>query len=233
MKLTTKILSLKSIKIGFDIVFVFLILLLSVFLILSILDIGFFNITKGQIATEVNAERLVENNSVDIFSSIDKTKVDSKISGYRLNLDLKDSNFKGISIVYQLINYFTLSLSIFLIIFIVFHIRKILKSIIREINRNTNTEFKHCIFNNENIRRFRYIGISFIIVPLIDLFLYKFQTYFISKYLFVKESGMELKPIAEYSDISWDYIYIGLLFLSIIEIIRKGMVIQEENDLTV
>lgn len=201
MKPKTKILSLKSIKIGFDIVFVFLIILVSLFLVFSILDISFLNITKGQFATEAFVERLDDNNSIDIFSRIDNSKVDSKVSSYNIILDLKNSNNKSMLIIYQITNFLTLSLGVLLIIFIVFHIRKILKSIIKGLRNNNDSDLKHYIFTNSNIRRFRYIGISFIIAPFIDFFLLKFNSYFISKYFYVKEFGVKLKPVAEFSDI--------------------------------
>lgn len=233
MELNKKILSIKSIKIGFDVVFFLLVILLALFFIASIIDISYLNTSKGHIGSKVEIERTVDNNNIDVFSRINNSKVSSKISSYEIVLNLQDSDSKVMVLIYQIVNFLTLTLGLLLIIFIVFHIRKILKSIVKGIKRNNNTELMHHIFNNSNIRRFRYIGISFIIVPFIDLFLLMFHSYFISKYFYVKDIGVDLKPVTELSIISWDYIFIGLLFLALIEVIRKGMIIQEENDLTV
>ena len=68
-------------------------------------------------------------------------------------------------------------------------------------------------------------------MPLFELIIYFSDSIFLKKYFLIE--GFTLNPIIGLSSISWDYIFIGLLFISLIEVIRRGMTIQEENDLTV
>ena len=65
--------------------------------------------------------------------------------------------------------------------------------------------------------------IEFLSVWIDDLFL---QHYVIFK-------GFNVFSTMTYSDISWDYILIGLMFFALIEVIRQGIAIQDENDLTI
>lgn len=91
--------------------------------------------------------------------------------------------------------------------------------------------YKYFVFNKENIKRFRYIGIGFICMPIIELTIYLFDNYFLKKYFYIPD--YKILPSSSLGYITWEYIFIGLLFITFIEIIRRGISIQEENDLTV
>jgi hypothetical protein len=97
--------------------------------------------------------------------------------------------------------------------------------------KENKEDLQHYMFNKKNIHRFQYIAYGFIAMPIIELLFYCSDTYFLSSYF--KAEGYVLKSVIDLSTISWDYLFIGLLFISLIELIRRGIMIQEENDLTV
>lgn len=229
----TQIFSLKSIKIGFDIVFILLIILVFAFLAISIFDITYLSpkSSYGVIFAEVTPNQVITTKEFQVISKIDKIETKSITQGYNIIISMSYSKFKTLPILYRVVYMFALTLSLLFITFIVFHIRNILKSIIKGIKEERSNSYKHFIFNGQNINRFRYIAYAFIIMPLIELFIYLFDSYFLNKYFFV--SNHYIKPISKLSLISWDYIFIGFIFIAVIEILKRGIKIQEENDLTV
>ncbi|MCK9321613.1 MAG: DUF2975 domain-containing protein, partial [Bacteroidales bacterium] len=133
-------------------------------------------------------------------------------------------------IIFKIVFLLALNLNLFFLIFVFFQASRILSSIIRGI-KNEKENLHHFIFNKRNIKRFQYISYGFIAMPLFELIIYFSDSIFLKKYFLIE--GFTLNPIIGLSSISWDYIFIGLLFISLIEVIRRGMTIQEENDLTV
>lgn len=231
MKPKTKILTLRSIKIGFDIAIV----LLSLFLLLLTLAVfDLSSISKkssvGTIFAKAVPVNKTENEDFIVYSNIKDISVSSYVDSYQLVLNMKSKDLKTIPILYKVIFVSALNLSVFFLIFVLFQASKILKSIVKGMKENKE-DIQHYMFNKKNIHRFQYIAYGFIAMPIIELLLYCSDTYFLSSYF--KAEGYKLKSILDFSSISWDYLFIGLLFISLIELIRRGIMIQEENDLTV
>ena len=238
MKPKTKIITLRTIKIGFDVAIVALSIFLLVLITLVVFDLS--SISKkssvGAIFAKAVPVNKTENEDFIVYSNIKDISVSSYVNSYQLVLDMKSKDLSKMPIIYKVIFVSALNLSIFFLIFVLFQASKILKSIIKGMNEyNDNKEDKealqHYMFNKKNIRRFQYIAYGFIAMPIIELLLYCSDSYFLSTYF--KAEGYVLKSILDFSSISWDYLFIGLLFISLIELIRRGIMIQEENDLTV
>lgn len=235
MKPKTKIITLRTIKIGFDIAIVALSVFLLALIILVVFDLSSIA-TKSSVGTifakAVPINKVATKDFV-VYSNIKDISVSSYVDNYQLVLDMKSKDLSKIPIVYKVIFVSAINLSVFFLIFVLFQASKILKSIIKGMNeyKEDKEALQHYMFNKKNIRRFQYIAYGFIAMPIIELLLYCSDTYFLSTYF--KAEGYVLKSILDFSSISWDYLFIGLLFISLIELIRRGIMIQEENDLTV
>lgn len=232
MKSNTNIKFLKAIKIGFDVAIVAMSLFLVFFICIVVFDISsiYTNSSVSTILAKVTPTENTITKDFIINSQIDNITVSSYVNSYKMVLDMKSSDFSQIPVIYKIIFLTALNLNLFFIIFVFYQASKILKSIIRGIKESKQV-IQHYIFNKKNIRRFQFIAYGFMVMPIIELVIYFSDSHFLSKYFFI--NGFNLKPILDLSSISWDYIFIGLLFISLIEIIRRGIVIQEENDLTV
>lgn len=230
MNKRTQLFSLKSIKIGFDIVFVVLILLTLLLIFASVVEMAYLSPKTNNssiLARIVPLDNTV--NDITLISKIDNSSTKGSIDASDIAIKMDMTNFKSLPILYRIISTLTLVLGLLFLIFVVFHIKNIIKCIIRGMREENS--YKHFVFNKENIKRFRYIGYGFIGMPIIDFVLYLFDTYFLTKYFYLPD--YDIVPFLRLSSISWDYIFIGLLFITFIEIIRRGISIQEENDLTV
>ncbi|MDD2489224.1 MAG: DUF2975 domain-containing protein [Bacteroidales bacterium] len=232
MKSNTNIKFLKAIKIGFDVAIVAMSLFLVFFICIVVFDISsiYTNSSVSTILAKVTPTENTISKDFIINSQIDNITVSSYVNSYEMVLDMKSSDFSQIPVIYKIIFLTALNLNLFFIIFVFYQASKILKSIIRGIKESKQV-IQHYIFNKKNIRRFQFIAYGFMVMPIIELVIYLSDSHFLSKYFSI--NGFNLKPILDLSSISWDYIFIGLLFISLIEIIRRGIVIQEENDLTV
>lgn len=235
MKPKTKIITLRTIKIGFDVAISALSIFLLVLIILVIFDLSSIS-TKSSLGTILAKAIPIEKSTTKDFvvsSKIKDITVSSYVDNYQLVLNTRSNDLKKIPIIYKIIFVSALNLSLFFLIFVLFQASKILKSIIKGMNeyKEDKEALQHYMFNKKNIRRFQYIAYGFIAMPIIELLLYCSDTYFLSTYF--KAEGYVLKSILDFSSISWDYLFIGLLFISLIELIRRGIIIQEENDLTV
>jgi hypothetical protein len=232
MKPQAKIKTLKSIKIGFDIAIILLSLFFLFFITLVYFDLS-TTYTKSSLNTilaKVVPNQPSSTNDFVVSSSKENIHVYSYIESYNVIIDMKSDDVKNVPIIYKIIFLLGLNLNLFFLIFVLYQGRNILKSIINGIKGKTDI-IKHYIFNRKNIRRFQYIAYGFIAMPLIELIIYLSDSYFFGRYFNIE--GFSLKPAIEFSSISWDYVFVGLLFISLIEIIRRGITIQEENDLTV
>lgn len=232
MKPKTKILTLRSIKIGFDVAIVALSLFLLLFITGVVFDLSSISSKSSVGMIFVKATPVKKSTTKDfiISSKIKDISVSSYVNSYQLVLDMKSKDLKTMPIIYKVIFMSALNLSFFFLIFVLFQASKILKSIVKGMKEDKET-LQHYMFNKKNIHRFQYIAYGFIAMPIIELLLYCSDTYFLSSYF--KAEGYVLKSILDFSSISWDYLFIGLLFISLIELIRRGIMIQEENDLTV
>ncbi len=230
MNKRTQLFSLKSIKIGFDIVFVVLILLTLLLIFASVVEMAYLSPKTNNSSILARIVPLDNTyNNITLISKIDNSSTKGSIDASDIEIKMDRANFKSLPILYQIISTLTLVLGLLFLIFVVFHIKNIIKCIIRGMREENS--YKHFVFNKENIKRFRYIGIGFICMPIIELTIYLFDNYFLKKYFYIPD--YKILPSSSLGYITWDYIFIGLLFITFIEIIRRGISIQEENDLTV
>ena len=77
----------------------------------------------------------------------------------------------------------------------------------------------------------KYISLGFILMPFLELLVYISDKIFIQTYLQIQE--LNIVPEFGLSTISWEYILIGMLFYVMIDIFKKGISLQQENDLTI
>ncbi len=228
-----QIISLKSIKVGFDAIFVLLILSVLILLIVSIPSLIMTTPDHpSYIPATIIEKELEANKLVEIVAKHNGSKVGSMFNKHEVYIEVGQEETNSRFTLYRLVYMFALALGVLFICFIVFHIRNIIKSIIKGMKEeDSRTGIKHHIFNTKNINRFRYIAYGFIIMPIIELSIYFFNNFYLNKYFYI--SGKKIEPISNLLSVSWDYFFIGLLFIALIEVLRKGMKIQEENDLTV
>lgn len=77
----------------------------------------------------------------------------------------------------------------------------------------------------------KYISFSFIVLPILELLVYISDKIFLKTYLQIQE--LNIVPEFGLSQISWEYILIGMLFYVMVDIFKKGISLQQENDLTI
>ena len=230
MNKRTQLFSLKSIKIGFDIVFVVLILATLLLIFASVVEMAYLSPKTNNSSIFARIVPLDNTfNDITLISKIDNSSTKGSIDASEIEIKMDRTNFKSLPVLYRIISTLTLVLGLLFLIFVVFHIKNIIKCIIRGMREENS--YKHFVFYKENINKFMYIGYCFIGMQIIDFVLYLFDTYFLTKYFYLPD--YDIVPFLRLSSISWDYIFIGLLFITFIEIIRRGISIQEENDLTV
>jgi hypothetical protein len=97
--------------------------------------------------------------------------------------------------------------------------------------KSDNMPLRESVFSNKNILRLRYIAFGFIAMPLIELLSYYLDKLFLERY--IRMDAVSVLPISGISSISWEYIFVGLLFIVMIGVFKKGVSLQEESDLTV
>ena len=68
-------------------------------------------------------------------------------------------------------------------------------------------------------------------MPFLELLVYISDKIFIKTFLQIQE--LNIVPEFGLSTISWEYILIGMLFYVMIDIFKKGISLQQENDLTI
>lgn len=225
-----KIVSFKTMKWLFDIILVILVATLVLLLLGSVLDIA------GE-KESVSGGAMVKGNKADTItlvgdtdSSISNVHSSLKPTGIEVKYEVTSEQYKGTLIVWKILYFLTLNLMMLFVIFVLFQIRNIIRSVYRAMG-NEKTNITNCVFSHKNIRRLRYIAYGFIIMPFIELGNYYLDKYFLSHFIKIKD--ITISPLITMSDVSWDYILVGLLFIVLIEVFRRGIVLQEENDLTV
>jgi len=108
-------------------------------------------------------------------------------------------------------------LYLFIIGFIFLQIRGLSKSIIED-----NP------FGKSNISRLRKIGLALIVLGFIYPLLNRYLAALAKEHIVL--SGLELKP---YTYMNWSYYLLGLVFLLIARVFKKGIALREENALTI
>jgi hypothetical protein len=68
-------------------------------------------------------------------------------------------------------------------------------------------------------------------MPFLELLVYISDKIFIKTFLQIQE--LNIVPEFGLYTISWEYILIGMLFYVMIDIFKKGISLQQENDLTI
>lgn len=232
MRPNTNMKFLKAVKIGFDSAIVLMSILLAFFILAVIFNISspYSESLFGTIAAKASPIEETITKDFVVHSQKENISVSSFINKYELEISMKSNDLNHIPMIYKLIFLTALNLNLFFIIFVFFQASKILKSIIRSLKEDRKV-VQHNLFNKNNIKRFQFIAYGFMVMPIIELIIYFSDYHFLSNYFSIP--GFKINPILGLSSISWDYIFIGLLFMSLIEIIRRGITIQEENDLTV
>jgi hypothetical protein len=222
-------LTLKSIRVGFDIITAFMMLLICSFIAMNVFTI--WHKPKeviGVAAIHPDKETILFNENL----VSDGQNVDLKIQPKYLEVEY-DLNFAHNStslVFYRILTAFTLNLSLLFSLFIVFQLRNIINSVLKEM-KHKGKSLSHHVFSRKNIQRLRYLAFAFILFPLIELSAYWADNLLLERY--VKITGTKVMSVLALADLSWDYILIGLVFIILIEVIHKGIALQEENDLTV
>lgn len=229
MNNNNKILSLKIIKTTFDVILIVMSLFVLMFIVSSVFML---NINKDTVLGKAN---IYSNQKPIILTN----NVPSALKGVTLqlhpdylqtNYSLKFTEQHSKALLYRIFFDISLNLSMLFIIFILFQIRNIISSIIKS-ERAKEKTFQERIFSQKNLKRMRYISYGFFAMPIIEVVSLWIDKLFLKKYIILK--GYSVNSTITYSDVSWDYLLIGLLFFVLIEIIRKGIDIQDENDLTI
>ena len=228
-KTRSKLLTLKTIRTSIDVVCVAFALLILSFIVIYVVDMarnsdsitGFAHIHPDKESIELGGDLLSQVEGVNLKFKPSFIKVEYKMSFLQKHTSVT---------FYRILRLITLNLSLIFILFILFHLRNIVNSVLKEV-RHTRHSISHYVFNRRNIKRIRYISLAFIFFPLIELTAYWADNLLLERYCSIK--GMNIVSTITLSSLSWDYIIIGLVFIAIIEIIRRGIALQEENDLTV
>src|SRR5690554_2307935 len=201
MNKRTQLFSLKSIKIGFDIVFVVLILLTLLLIFASVVEMAYLSPKTNNSSILARIVPLDNTyNNITIISKIDNSSTKGSIDASDIEIKMDRTNFKSLPVLYRIISTLTLVLGLLFLIFIVFHVKNIIKCIIRGMKEDNS--YKHYIFNKENIKRFSYIGIGFICMPIIELTIYLFDNYFLKKYFYIPD--YKILPSSSLGYITWE-----------------------------
>lgn len=223
------ILRLKTIKLLFDIVLWLLITLIVLFIVFSVLDFG----KSGR---GVSGLALIEQNtgpiilSGNIKSEVPGVELSLKPEGVKVIYEVFSEQHKTLFVICKVFYLVTLNLWLLFVIFVFFQIRNIIKNVCLGAKAE-NDSITHHVFSHKNILRLRHIAYGFMIMPFVELLNYFADKYFLTQYVNIK--GLTIIPAYGASSISWEYILVGLLFTVMIEVFKKGLHLQEENDLTV
>ncbi len=223
------ILRLKTIKLLFDIVLWLLITLIALFIVISVLNVG----NKGG---GVSGWALIKQKTEPIIlsgnmkSEVPGVELSLKPEGVKVSYEAVSQQHKTLFVACKVLYLFTINLGMFFLVFVLFQIRNIIKSVYLGV-KSENSSITHHVFSRKNILRLRYIAYGFMIIPFLELLNYFADKYFLTRYVNIK--GLTILPTDGISNISWEYILVGLLFTVMIEVFKKGLHLQEENDLTV
>ncbi len=231
MNIKKKILTIKSIKILFDAAIIIMSLSLVVLLLAFVLGIANDNeiYSKGYAIIEQSKNTTIELQG-EIPSNLKDVTIHLKPEGIKVAYDIDIHSNSFSAIILKLFYVITLNISILFLLFQLVQIRNIVNSVYKGF-KSGDVSLGHCVFTDKNIKRMKYISFSFIILPFLELLVYIFDKIFLKTYLQIQE--LNIVPEFGLSQISWEYILIGMLFYVMVDIFRKGISLQQENDLTI
>lgn len=231
MNIKKKILTIKSIKILFEVAIGIMSLSLIVLLLAFVLGIANDNeiYSKGYAIIEQNENTTMELQG-EIPSNLEEVKIHLKPEGIKVAYDIDIHSNSFSAIILKLFYVITLNISLLFLLFQLVQIRNIVNSVYKGF-KSGDVSLGHCVFTDKNIKRMKYISFSFIILPFLELLVYTFDSIFLKTYLQIQE--LNIVPEFGLSQISWEYILIGMLFYVMVDIFRKGISLQQENDLTI
>ncbi len=230
MSLKKKLFGFKTIKWLFDITLTALVLFILIFFTLSVLDIysGGKSVMGFAMITESKADSIILDGNTK--SAIDDIEIKLQPVGIKVNYVASSSEHTLVFVLWKMFYLLSLNLGLLFMAFVLFQIRNIINSVYRA-TKADNTSISNCVFSNKNIKRLRYIACGFVLIPFVELLNYYLDKIFLENY--IKIDSVSVLPTTGVSNISWEYIFVGLLFFVMIEVFRKGVSLQEENDLTV
>jgi hypothetical protein len=231
MNIKKKILTIKSIKILFEVAIGIMSLSLIVLLLAFVLGIANDNeiYSKGYAIIEQNENTTMELQG-EIPSNLEDVTIHLKPEGIKVAYDIDIHSNSFSAIILKLFYVITLNISLLFLLFQLVQIRNIVNSVYKGF-KSGDVSLGHCVFTDKNIKRMKYISFSFIILPFLELLVYTFDSIFLKTYLQIQE--LNIVPEFGLSQISWEYILIGMLFYVMVDIFRKGISLQQENDLTI
>ena len=128
MNKRTQLFSLKSIKIGFDIVFVVLILLTLLLIFASVVEMAYLSPKTNNSSILARIVPLDNTyNNITLISKIDNSSTKGSIDASEIEIKMDRTNFKSLPVLYRIISTLTLVLWLLFLIFVVFHIKNIIK----------------------------------------------------------------------------------------------------------
>ncbi len=231
MNIKKKTLTIKSIKILFDVAIVLMSLSLLVLLLGFVLGIANDNeiYSKGYALIEQNENTSMEMQG-EIPSDLKDVTIHLKPEGIKVAYDIDIHSNSFSAIILKLFYVITLNISLLFLLFQMVQIRNIVNSVYKGF-KSGEYSLGHCVFTDKNIKRMKYISFSFIVLPILELLVYFSDKIFLKTYLQIQE--LNIVPEFGLSHISWEYILIGMLFYVMVDIFKKGISLQQENDLTV
>lgn len=231
MNIKKKILTIKSIKILFDAAIILISLSLIILLLAFILGIANDNeiFSKGYAIIEQNENTSIELQG-EIPSNLKDVTIHLKPEGIKVAYDIDIHSNSFSAILLKLFYVITLNISILFLLFQIIQIRNIVNSVYKGF-KSGEVSLGHCVFTDKNIKRMKYISFSFIVLPILELLVYISDKIFLKTYLQIQE--LNIVPEFGLSQISWEYILIGMLFYVMVDIFKKGISLQQENDLTI
>jgi hypothetical protein len=185
--------------------------------------------SKGYAIIEQNENTTMELQG-EIPSNLKEVKIHLKPEGIKVAYDIDIHSNSFSAIILKLFYVITLNISLLFLLFQLVQIRNIVNSVYKGF-KSGDVSLGHCVFTDKNIKRMKYISFSFIILPFLELLVYIFDSIFLKTYLQIQE--LNIVPEFGLSQISWEYILIGMLFYVMVDIFKKGISLQQENDLTI
>ena len=231
MNIKKKVLTVKSIKIVFDIAIVTMSLALIFLFIAFVFGISNDNeiFSKGYALIEQDKNTQIELQG-EVHSNHKDVHIHLQPEGIKVayDIDIHSNSFSAICL--KLLYVISLNISIFFLLFVIVQIRNIVNSVYKGF-KSGEVSLGHCVFTDKNLKRMKYISLGFILMPFLELLVYISDKIFIQTYLQIQE--LNIVPEFGLSTISWEYILIGMLFYVMIDIFKKGISLQQENDLTI
>lgn len=224
-----KLVSLKAIKLLFDIALVVLSLGVVLYIVLAAVDIA---TSEGRVTgfAIIEGDKGAIELGGDVHSSVEGVDFSLTPKGVRVVYEAQTERHPVLFFFWKSLYAVTLNLVAVFIIFVLYQIRNMIKNVCLALKDDSRTIASH-IFSHKNVRGLRRIAYGFMLIPLVELVNHYVDRYFLMR--FVKIDGVSVVPVSDLGTISWEYILVGLLFIVMIEVFRRGIALQEENDLTV